>query len=143
VIKYEIEHIGIIVEQPVEMANWYKDVLGFNIKFAGQDSEKGVAFLTDANDKVMLEFGKIPDVIPLCNKTDHHLQLHIGIKSNDPEKESEYLISKGAIFVENCPITHPGDKLMVLRDPWGNSIQLVKRSTDSEISAKARRGFYE
>ena len=142
-IKYEIEHIGIIVEQPVEMANWYKDVLGFNIKFANQDTEKGVAFLTDANEKVMLEFGKIPEVIPLCKKTDHHLQLHIGIKSYDPEKESEYLISKGAIFVENCPITNPGDKLMVLRAPWGNSIQLVKRNADSEIPAKVRRGFYE
>lgn len=71
--KYEIEHIGISVEQPIEMANWYKYVLGFNIKFAGQDAEKGVAFLTDANDKVVLEFGIVPNVKPLSKKIDHYL----------------------------------------------------------------------
>ena len=46
--RYEIEHIGIIVTEPVEMANWYQDTLGFNIKLSGQDKEKAVAFLTDS-----------------------------------------------------------------------------------------------
>jgi catechol 2,3-dioxygenase-like lactoylglutathione lyase family enzyme len=128
--KYEIEHIGITVEQPVEMANWYQEVLGFQIQFAGQDAEKGVAFLTDANNKVMLEFGKIPNVTPLCKKIDHPLQLHIAIKSDDPDQEVEYLISKGATFIEKCPITRPGENLIVLRDPWGNSIQLAKRKNE-------------
>ena len=60
--KYEIEHIGIAVEKPIEMANWYRDTLGFNIKFSAEDEEKGVAFLTDGSDRVMLELGKAPDV---------------------------------------------------------------------------------
>jgi hypothetical protein len=51
-INYEIEHIGFSVEKPIEMAKWYHEVLGFNIKFSGQDDEKGVAFLTDSTDKV-------------------------------------------------------------------------------------------
>lgn len=63
--KYEIEHIGIIVEKPIEMAHWSQEALGFNLKFSAQDEEKGVAFLTDWSDKVMLEFGKIPNVLPL------------------------------------------------------------------------------
>ena len=42
--KYEIEHIGICVEEPIEMAKWYQETLGFNIKFSAQDEEKGVAF---------------------------------------------------------------------------------------------------
>ncbi len=132
--RYEIEHIGIIVSQPIEMANWYKDVLGFNIKFAGHDAEKGVAFLTDASDKVMLEFGKIPNVMPLCKKIDHHLQLHICLKSENLDKDVEYLVSKGATFIEKCPLARPrfkegltAENLIVLRDPWGNSIQLIKR----------------
>lgn len=125
--KYEIEHIGITVEHPIEMSKWYKEVMGFNIKFSSQDSEKGVAFMTDANDKVMLEFGKIPNVGPLYKELTHHLQLHIAVKSEDPDKEAEYLVSKGAKFVEKCKIVRPGENIIVLLDPWGNSIQLAKR----------------
>ena len=55
--KYSIEHIGICVSHPIEMAKWYKEVLGFEIKFSGEDSEKAVAFITDADNKFMLELG--------------------------------------------------------------------------------------
>lgn len=128
--KFEIEHIGITVEKPVEMAKWYQEVLGFNIKFSAEDEEKGVAFLTDCSDKVMLELGKVPNVLPLASRLNHHLQLHIALKSIDPDREAEYLVSKGATFIERCPIKRPGENLIVLSDPWGNTIQLVKRSTD-------------
>ena len=66
--NYEIEHIGIAVEKPIEMAKWYQEVLGFNITFSTQDDEKGVAFLTDCSNRVMLEFGKIPNVSPLAGR---------------------------------------------------------------------------
>jgi catechol-2,3-dioxygenase len=92
--KYEIEHIGISVEKPIEMANWYHEVLGFNIKFSAEDEEKGVAFLTDGSDRVMLELGKLPNVLPLTKGISHHLQLHIALKSDDPDKEAEFLVSK-------------------------------------------------
>lgn len=128
--KYEIEHIGISVDKPIEMANWYQETLGFNIKFFEEDAEKGVAFLTDCDDKVMLEFGKIPNVLPLTEIINHHLQLHIALKSEDPDKDAEYMVSKGATFIEKCPIRRPGENLIVLSDPWGNTIQLVKRSAD-------------
>ena len=125
--KYDIEHIGIAVEKPIEMANWYRDTLGFNIMFSAEDEEKGVAFLTDGSDRVMLELGKVPDVLPLTKGMSHHLQLHIALKSDDPDKEAEFLVSKGAKFIEKCPIRMPGENLIVLSDPWGNTIQLVKR----------------
>ena len=125
--KYEIEHIGICVEKPIEMAKWYQETLGFNIKFSAQDEEKGVAFITDGSDKVMLEFGKVPNVLPITKGLSHHLQLHIALKSEDPDKDAEYLVSKGASFIEKCPIKRPGENLIVLSDPWGNTIQLVKR----------------
>jgi len=126
--KFEIEHIGIAVEKPIEMSKWYQETLGFNIKFSAEDEEKGVAFLTDFSDKVMLEFGKIPNVSPMTDRMNHHLQLHIALKSVDPDKDAEYLVSKGAKFIEKCPIRRPGENLIVLSDPWGNTIPLVKRS---------------
>ena len=75
----------------------------------------------------MLEFGQIPDIEPLSSRINHHLQLHIEFKSDDPEKDIKYLVSKGATFIEKCPITLPGELLIVLHDPWGNTLQLVKR----------------
>ncbi len=128
--NYEIEHIGITVGEPIEMAKWYREVLGFNITFSAQDEEKGVAFLTDCSSRVMLELGKLPNVSPLTDRINHHLQLHIALKSEDPDKEAKYLVSMGATFIEKCPITRPGENLIVLSDPWGNTIQLVKRTLD-------------
>jgi hypothetical protein len=100
--KFEIEHIGICVEKPIEMAKWYHETLGFNIKFSAEDEEKGVAFLTDCTDKIMLELGKIPNISPLASRMNHHLQLHIALRSNDPDKDAEYLVSKSAVFIENA-----------------------------------------
>jgi catechol-2,3-dioxygenase len=127
--KFEIEHIGICVDEPIEMANWYQDTLGFNIKFCAKFNEKGVAFITDGSNRVMLELGKIPGVSPLAGRLNHHLQLHIALRSEDPDQDAQYLVSKGASFIEKCPIKRPGENLIVLSDPWGNTIQLARRNS--------------
>ena len=128
--KFEIEHIGISVKEPIKMANWYQETLGFDIKFWAEDDEKAVAFITDGGDRTMLELGKLPDVLPLAEGLSHHLQLHIALKSDDPDKDAEFLVSKGARFIEKCPITRQGENLIVLSDPWGNTLQLAKRKAD-------------
>ncbi len=114
--KFSIEHIGICVEKPIEMADWYRDTLGFHVKFCAEDGEKGVAFITDGSDRVMLELGKIPDVSPLACRLNHHLQLHIALKSEDPDRDAQYLVFKGATFIEKCPIKRPGEDLIVLSE---------------------------
>ena len=129
-IKFEIEHIGISVKEPVKMANWYQETLGFDIKFSAEDGEKAVAFITDGGGRAMLELGKLPGVLPLAEGLSHHLQLHIALKSDDPDKDAEFLVSKGARFIEKCPITRQGENLIVLSDPWGNTLQLAKRKAD-------------
>ena len=77
----------------------------------------------------MLELYKLPGVKPLRNNISHHLQLHIALKSEDPDAEAETLVQKGAKIIEKCPITRVGDYLVVLEDPWGNCIQLSKRGS--------------
>jgi catechol-2,3-dioxygenase len=126
--NYSIEHIGITVGHPIEMASWYKDVFGFNIGFSAQHDDTAVAFVTDGENKVMLELGKIPGIEPLRNRTNHHLQFHIALKSDDPDSDVIYLTGKGAKFIEKCPVTRASDYLIVMEDPWGNCIQLAKRN---------------
>jgi catechol 2,3-dioxygenase-like lactoylglutathione lyase family enzyme len=128
--EFEIEHIGIAVRDPVEMAKWYQEALGFRIRFSAEDDEKAVAFLTDSAGRVMLELGKLPGVLPLTEGLTHPLQLHIALKSADPDKDAEYLVSNGASFIEKCPIKRPGENLIVLHDPWGNTLQLAKRNAE-------------
>ncbi len=67
--QFTIEHIGLLVQEPVNMARWYNEVLGFHIQLSSQhdDAEKSVAFVTDAHDNVMLEFGKLPAISPISN----------------------------------------------------------------------------
>ena len=128
---FMIEHIGLIVQEPVAMAQWYKDVLGFHVKLSSpnDEAEKSVAFVTDRDEKVMLEFGKLPAIAPISGQLTHHLQLHIAVESDDPDEDSKYLVEHGATFLEKCPLTMPGDYLIVVKDPWNNCIQLVKRNT--------------
>jgi catechol 2,3-dioxygenase-like lactoylglutathione lyase family enzyme len=128
--EFEIEHIGIAVRDPVKMAKWYQEVLGFKIRFSAEDDEKAVAFLTDSSGRVLLELGKLPGVLPLTEGLTHPLQLHIALKSADPDNDAEYLVSKGASFIEKCPIKRRGENLIVLRDPWGNTLQLAKRNAE-------------
>lgn len=128
--EFEIEHIGIAVRDPVKMAKWYQEALGFKIRFSAEDDEKAVAFLTDSGGRVLLELGKLPGILPLAVGLSHHLQLHIALQSADPERDAEYLVSMGASFIESCPIKRPGDNLIVLSDPWGNTLQLAKRNAE-------------
>jgi glyoxylase I family protein len=125
--NYSVEHIGIAVEDPIAMGEWYRDVMGFKIRYSGKDNEKAVVFIADCNGSMILELGKLPRIDSLAKKLDHHLQFHIALKSGDPEADKEYLIGKGATFIEKSPITREGDFLLTFYDPWGNCIQLAKR----------------
>jgi len=124
---FEIEHIGLSVKDPIEMAKCYEQDLGFVTPFSAQDGEKAVAFIEDGSGKTVLELGKIPDVPALAEDICHHLELHIALKSDDPARDAEFLEANGAKFIEECPIRLPGDDLIVMRDPWGNTLQLAKR----------------
>jgi len=91
-------------------------VLGFNIKLSSEndDKDKSVAFITDKDNNVMMEVGKLLNIAPLSSRIDHHLQFHIALKSNNPDEDMEYLIQNGATFIARCPV----------KKNWGNSISI-------------------
>jgi glyoxylase I family protein len=123
-----IEHIGLAVNAPHSMADWYIQHLGFQMRFGGGGDEDGLAFIADPAQDVMLELFRNPVTPPMTWEGLAPLSLHFALKSDDPLADSARLIEAGAIFIErNMRTPNPGDILILMRDPWGNTIQLVKR----------------
>jgi catechol 2,3-dioxygenase-like lactoylglutathione lyase family enzyme len=125
--KLNIEHIGICVTAPISMGEWYRDQLGFRIiRSAGNDAD-GVTFLVDGDGRTVLELGRLPEGPPLDGRSLLPLQLHIAVTCEDPSAEAARLVAVGAQLLGESPRNrYPGEKIL-LRDPWGYTLQLVNR----------------
>ena len=124
----KIEHIGLSVSKPISMANWYVEHLGFIIRRQGGDDQKGLAFISAPGQEAMLELFDNNVTPPLESYTLSPAAVHIAITSQDPEADMQRLIKAGAVYIEGDPKKATGDVLVLLRDPWGNTIQLAKRA---------------
>jgi hypothetical protein len=124
----KIEHIGLCVEAPISMGNWYRDHLGFKLLRQAGDDNDGVSFVAGDNGTV-IELCKIPEGLPLEPRLWTPLQLHLAVECELPSAEAERLVSAGAALVGESPRnSYPGEKILV-RDPWGFVLQLVNRKT--------------
>lgn len=123
----KIEHFAINVEHPLDVADWYVRHLGFEI--VKQDSEPPyTTFLADDEGSVMVEIynnpsNQVPDYSEM-----NPLILHLAMVSKDPAEDKKRLIEAGAKEVSD-EMLEDGSHLVMLRDPWGLSIQLCKRFT--------------
>ena len=59
-------------------------------------------------------------------KTINPLLLHLAFVADDPETQRDRLIKAGATVHEDLK-TPAGDRLIMMRDPFGFAIQLCKR----------------
>jgi len=123
----QLEHIGYLVNDPVAVARWYCDHLGFRI--ARQMSHSPwTHFLVDGSGQMMLEIynnpkAKVPDYASF-----DPLVLHLAFAVEQVESTREHLIAAGAQAEGEITVTAAGDQLAMLRDPWGFAIQLAKRA---------------
>lgn len=122
-----IEHLALNVAEPVAMARWYADHLGMNIVREGPPPVS-VRFLADSGGNMMLEvYRNPPDAVPDYAAMDP-LLLHIAFMVEDVDAVRDRLISAGATPVGEIEVTPAGDRLAMLRDPWGLAIQLARRA---------------
>lgn len=128
----KIEHIGITVKNPFEMAEWYVKNLGFEIKRQNGTADNGMVFISDKNGTI-IEIIKAPGLKSTCDLLESSTQLHIAFKSDNPYEDSKKLQKCGAEFVGECPVKVGADILLMMKDPWGNTIQLAKRGKGNEI----------
>jgi glyoxylase I family protein len=121
----KIEHLGLVVQDPVQVAAWYEANLGFQIvrKFDANDTH----FLADGSGQVMVEIYNNPAVTIPDYRSMDPLVLHLAFTVDDPAAVCEKLLAAGASAEGAVTTTPAGDQLAMLRDPWGFAIQLAKR----------------
>jgi predicted enzyme related to lactoylglutathione lyase len=110
----KVKHFALQVPDPVAMADWYVKHLGW--------------FLLDGAGASMLEIYRNLQVpVPNYSVMDPVL-IHLAFSSDEPGADRDRLVKAGANLVEDLTTTAAGDQLVMLRDPWGLAVQLVKRA---------------
>lgn len=123
----KLEHIAFNVPDPVAMADWYVQHLGMRIVRAA-DSPNPVRFMVVSSGSVLIEIyrnSKAP--IPDYTGMDP-LVIHLAFESPDVEADCTRLAAAGASVVDAPFTSGAGDRLAMLRDPWGVALQLVHRA---------------
>ncbi len=125
--RIHFEHTALNVSAPVEMARWYTANLDMKIVREGPPPINA-RFVADRDGHTMIEiYTNPPDAVPNYASMDP-LQLHLAFMVDDVDAIRSRLIDAGATSVGDVTVTPAGDRLAMLRDPWGLAIQLVCRS---------------
>lgn len=123
----KIEHVAFNVPEPVAMARWYIDHLGFTLKRSFDTAPWG-QFIADDSGTVMIELynnaaAPIPDYAAMATFT-----LHLALVSADVDADVRRLTAAGGTLVGTVQHNPGGDSMAFVRDPWGFTLQLVKRA---------------
>lgn len=122
----KIEHLAFNVADPLNMARWYVEHLGFTVKRRFVDPPFA-HFLADDSGTVMLEIYGNTEAAALEFPTVQPPALHLALLSNDLPGDVQRLLRAGATVVADVHTLPSGDMFAMLRDPWGLPLQLVKR----------------
>jgi catechol 2,3-dioxygenase-like lactoylglutathione lyase family enzyme len=121
----KLEHIAFNVKDPVAVAAWYVEYLGFEI-VVHKPAPHQTHFLGDGAGSVIEIYCNPTDQVP-DYASQNPLIFHLAVVSEDPAEDAERLIAAGAQWVEEV-IPEEGSHLIMLRDPWGLALQLCKRA---------------
>lgn len=123
----EVEHIGFRVSEPISMAKWYAENLGFQVKRQNGDDSTGGAFILDKSGKMLLELFADTKIKAFQPDSESPLTVHLAFASEDIDADIKKLSESGAGFVEKNTNENTGDHIALMTDPWGNSLQIVQR----------------
>lgn len=122
-----VEHVAWQVEDPVKVAAWYVAHLGFKI-LRKLDARPFTHFIADSAGRVVIEIYNNPAAPVPDYANMNPLHLHLAFVADDLEKEKARLLAAGTTVFEEMITTPAGDRLIMLRDPFGFAIQLCKRA---------------
>jgi len=135
----KLEHLALQVPDPVAMADWYTRHLGFRVARSGGEPSHA-RFLMERGEAVMLEvyrnpLAPVPDYFGISP-----LLLHLAFVSDNPAADRDRLVKAGAKVVQDLNKNQASDELVMLRDPWGVALQLVRRAAPMLEPQSAGRG---
>ena len=122
----KLEHVALLVADPVAVARWYEEHLGMRVVHTGE-APGNARFLADDEGRSVLEIyaGTLP--LPPYASMDP-LVLHVAFAPDDVGATRARLIAAGATPEGEVVVTPSGDQFAMLRDPWGLALQLAGRA---------------
>jgi glyoxylase I family protein len=123
----KIEHVALFVQDPVSVVRWYEEHLGLRVVRSSEQRPALTRFLADSEGTTVLEIyaGTLP--VPNYAAMDP-LLLHVAFATDDVPGTRERLLAAGATAEGDVTVTPTGDRLAMLRDPWGLALQLAQRA---------------
>ena len=120
-----IDHFALNVKEPHLMAQWY--VTNLNMSFVRRSDEPPyVHMLASADGGSMIELYANPAGEFLDYSRMHALTFHIAIATDDLVSDRDRLVVAGATVDSDIMINPSGYQMVIIRDPWGNALQLVQ-----------------
>lgn len=121
-----VEHVAFNVEDPLEMARWYVEHLGFVVKRRVMEAP-WAHFIVDSSGSTMIEIYGNPKVPVSDFRNMHPGTLHLAFVSENIQADIDRLTAAGAKLEGDITDLPGGDIMAFIRDPWGITLQLVKR----------------
>ena len=120
-----LEHCALQVPNAPALADWYVKHLGCTVARSG-GAPAFVRFL--AAGPVLMEIYQSALAPAPDYPARHPSQFHLAFISENLKTDRDRLLAAGATMAEDCFTSPAGDELLMLRDPWGIGLQLVKRA---------------
>ncbi|MBN2656810.1 MAG: VOC family protein [Spirochaetales bacterium] len=122
--NFNIEHLGIMAENPRFLADWYISTLGFSELFQ-PEGEGMPVFIRDGNG-VTLEFFSKPESY-VFSGGDLRKNQHLSLSVPDFDRAVAELEKAGVCFNDEPFTIFMGGRVRFFRDPEGNWIHLIYR----------------
>lgn len=122
--KFTIEHLGIMAENPRSLADWYITVLGFRELY--EPEGKGMPVFVRDEKGVTLEFFQKPDFYEYPGDEARKNQ-HLSLSVSAFDQAVTALEGAGVIFNDDPFTIFLGGRVRFFQDPEGNWIHLIYR----------------
>lgn len=123
----KFEHLALNLTDPLAASEWYEKRLGMKaVRKVGPPTH--THFMADRTGRVVLEIYHNPNAPAGSYGTMDPLVLHLAFAVDDIEAEHARLVAAGAEPQGEIAKLANGDKVAMLRDPWGLPLQLVQRA---------------
>ena len=126
--RFTTEHVALNVPDPLAMVDWYKKHFGMTVKRGGGPPTH-TAFIADISGNILLELF-VNTAFPMLDLYSlHQMSFHLAFMTNDIVGTKEALVRAGSGVVEDVSQAPSGDQFLMMRDPWGLSLQFVQRAS--------------